>query len=248
MSYTLSTPRRVRRVALETPNKMETLRFFETARTAVYVMIGICLLIGAIRFRRLQYEQRLLFYLICATAVVEAASTLLWKANMNNNFLFHIYAVTEFTLLAFIYRRPLDGLIKSIYMNALIVTFILFAIGNTLFFQSVRQFNSHVTFAEGLLLIILALMYFHKMLRDLEYRQLESNAMFWISTSVITYFSGALVLFHVANDLIPESLKVRGVVWGVHALFNVVHYVLYTIALYVKPGRTVPAVKSMSVK
>jgi hypothetical protein len=63
--------------------------------------------------------------------------------------------------------------------------------------------------------------------------------MFWINISVLTYFSGAFVLFHVANDLIPEPLKIRGVIWGVHSLFNIVHYSLYAVALWIVPEREI---------
>lgn len=123
-------------------------------------------------------------------------------------------------------------------MRSVMALFVMFALINTLFFQSLEEFNSHVTFVESLSLIVFAILYFYKMLRALEHRRLERVPMFWINMSVLTYFSGALILFHVANELIPLPLEERGAIWGTHAVFNIVHYFLYGVALWVKPERT----------
>jgi len=220
---------------------MQAITFFEIARWCVHLAIATCIVIGLSRFSLLNADQRLLFYLVLITAAVEVAALWLWNIHQNNNFIFHFYSVAEFVLIATLYSRHVGGLIRPFYMTCAMMVFAIFAVCNTLFFQNLTQFNSHVAFVEGLLLIALALCYFYKMLHALEYRDLERNPMFWINVSVITYFSGALVLFHIANDMIPEPLKVRGAVWGTHALFNIVHYILYGVALWVTPGKRIAA-------
>lgn len=214
---------------------MELTSFFETAVLAGQCLVALCLLIGILRFKALNTEQRILFTLIGLTGLVELTSRILWMNKISNLFLYHIYAVVEFSLLSILYVRHLKGLIKPVYIEVVIAGFVLFAILNSIFFQSLRQFNSNVTFTECLLLIILSILYFYKLLRDLNHKKLEYEPMFWISMSVLTYFSGALILFHVANDLIPIPEKERVAVWGVHALFNIVHYLLYGVALLVHP-------------
>lgn len=216
---------------------MELTSLFETAVLIGQCIVALCVLIGILRFKALNTEQRILFILIALTGLVELASRILWMNKISNLFLYHIYAVVEFSLLSILYTRHLKGLIKPVFIEVVIVGFILFAILNSIFFQSLRQFNSNVTFIECLLLIILSILYFYKLLRDLNHKKLEYEPMFWISMSVLTYFSGALILFHVANDLIPIPEKERVAVWGVHALFNIVHYLLYAVALFVNPYR-----------
>jgi hypothetical protein len=209
--------------------------FFNYALLLNYLSILLALLAGVVKLKALEKDQRLLFSLILLVSVVEISGRILWYFSKNNLFLYHFYSVAEFLLLGLLYKRNLNGLIRPKHMNAVMIAFVSFATLNTLFFQSLKQFNSNVTLVESLLLIIFAVLYFYKMLNDLQYKTLERNPMFWINISVITYFSGALVLFHVANDLIPESLKVRGVIWGVHSLFNIVHYALYALAIWVVP-------------
>jgi len=216
---------------------MEAIKFFEITRWCVHFTIAVCILVGAIRFAALSSDQKLLCYLLMITAVVELASVWLWNVHRNNNFIFHFYSVIEFLFIATLYSRHLGDLIPPLYMKCAMVIFVIFAVCNTLFFECLTQFNSHVAFVEGLILIALALCYFYKMLHALEYRNLEHNPMFWINVSIITYFSGALVLFHIANDMIPEPLKIRGAVWGTHAFFNIAHYILYGVALSVTPGK-----------
>lgn len=208
---------------------------FETARVVFLLLMLISIIIGVANYELLNSDQKRLIYIISFALIVELTSVTLWFMGINNHYIFHFYAPIEFVLFTSIYKRHLEGVIKPIYFQGLTGSFVLFAVINTLFFQGLREFNSHVTFVECLLLIALAFTYFYVMLRDLKYRKLERNPMFWINVSVLTYFSGALVLFHLANELIPESMAIRGLVWGVHAIFNIVHYLLFGIALWVRP-------------
>jgi hypothetical protein len=88
-------------------------------------------------------------------------------------------------------------------------------------------------------MIVLAMIYFYKLLRDLKHKNLERVPMVWINMSVLTYFSGALMLFYVSNELANMPPEDRVVVWGTHAVFNVVHYALYAVALLVKAEKKI---------
>ncbi|MFY8037118.1 MAG: hypothetical protein ACOVMQ_08125 [Cyclobacteriaceae bacterium] len=211
--------------------------FFQKALVAAYFFVGLAWLVGLFRFRQLNTDQRILFALICVAVVTEVCARILWNFQLNNLFLYNLYIVIEFLLLCLIYSHPLAKMIHVKYFYFAMGSFVLFAVVNALFFQSPHQFNSHVNFTECLLLMLLAILFFYQETRDLVHRHLLRTPLFWINASVITYFSGALVLFYVANDIIPMTLKERGVVWGVHALFNIVHYALYTVALTVNAAQ-----------
>lgn len=214
---------------------MNTPFLFEASRAIAYSLILAGLLIGFFKFKILITDQLILLVLLIVSFVVELISYFQWLLTTNNNYIYHIYPIAEFLLLGFLYMKHLNGLIKPIYMQSLMIAFLMFALVNTLFFQGLKEFNSNVTFVESLLLIVFAMVYFYKLLRDLEHRRLQRVPMFWINMSVLTYFSGALMLFHVANELIPLPLEERTVIWGTHALFNIAHYFLYSVALWVNP-------------
>jgi hypothetical protein len=224
---------------------VSTAVFFSTAVLTGQGFLALALLVGLFRFKRLAYEQRLLYYLVVTASAAELLSEILWRLKVNNLFLNHFYAVAEFSILGMLYARHLDGLIKPIYIRGVVLAFGLLALINVIFFQGLETFNSNVTFAESLLLILLAMLYFYKLLRYLEHRVLQHVPMFWINMSVLTYFSGALILFHVANELIPLPKDEIEAIWGTHALFNIVHYALYVVALWVKPLKTDIAAKKL---
>lgn len=209
------------------------------------MFLALALVIGLFRFKKFTGDQRLLYYLVVTASVAELLSEILWRLKMNNLFLNHFYAVAEFYILGFLYARHLDGLIKSVYIRGLMLIFVLFAVINAIFLQELNTFNSNVTFAESLLLLLMAMLYFYKLLRYLEHQELQLVPMFWINMSVLTYFSGALMLFHVANELIPLPKDEIEAIWGTHAVFNIVHYGLYTVALWIKPPKTDIAAKKL---
>lgn len=217
---------------------MKNLSFFEAARSIFHFILVVDLAVGTLTFRKLIFDQKILYYLMICVAVEELVTVSLWKLKRNNNFVYHFYAVAELLLLGTLYAAHLKTWIKPVYMRTLFVLFVLFAVLNALFFQSLREFNSNVIMVSSLLLIMLALLYSYKLLHDLDHHPLKQVPMFWINMSVLTYFAGAFLLFNVVNDLVPQPLKERQVVWGVHAVFNIVHYLLYGIALWVTPSKS----------
>jgi hypothetical protein len=217
---------------------MDTSLFFEKMVLACYVILSGAVLIGVLRFKTLNNDQRILFFLLILTSLVQLSSTILWKYKMNNLFLYHFYTVAEFLLLGVLYAKHLNGLVKTTFMQGLMFAFVILALINTLFFQSLNEFNSNITFTESLLMIVFSVLFFYKLLRDLQHRKLERVPIFWINMSVLTYFSGALILFHVSNELISIPKEEREIVWGTHAVFSLVHYFLYAVALWVKQEQT----------
>lgn len=214
--------------------------FFEKAALAVHILMVGAIVMGLVKVKSRTGDQLLLLSLIIISGLVELIGRMLWQKSMNNLFLYHFYTIIEFLLLGALYARNLAGLIKPFYMKVLIAAFVMFAVANTIFFQSLKEFNSNVTFVESLLLIVLSLAYFYKLLRDMNHRKLERVPMFWINMSVLTYFSGALLLFHVTNELFTFPKEEIAMLFSTHALFNIVHYLLYGIALWVKPETFTP--------
>jgi hypothetical protein len=176
---------------------------------------------------------------VCIATIVELTARILWTYRMNNLFVYHFFIPIEFFLLAILYRHHFDGFIPRSVISFMIIAFTTFAIINTIFFQGLLTFNSNASFVECIVMIVLAMIYFYKLLRDLKHKNLERVPMVWINMSVLTYFSGALMLFYVSNELVDMPPEDRVVVWGTHAVFNVVHYALYAVALLVKAEKKI---------
>lgn len=202
----------------------------------VYCFIGLALLIGIIRYRKLGSDQRLLVLLLIITAIVELTSRILWTLKANNMPLFHVFAIVEVLILLSIYRLNFDSPPIKNTIQYVKIALGVFAVINVAFLQKLTTFNSNALTLNSVVLICCGVGYFYQLLRNITIEHLEKNPMFWINVGVLVYFSSSIILFHVSNRLIPEDLVTRGVAWGIHAIFNAFHYLAFAIALWMKPA------------
>jgi hypothetical protein len=161
-------------------------------------------------------------------------SQLLWRDLINNNPVFHFYAVIEFYLIVKIYQTVLAKIIPSIYFNILFIGFISFAVINAVWFQKLTEFNSNVTMISSFLYLILTLIYFFTLLDAKTLNRLDRNPAFWVSIGILIYYATNSVLFFI-NQNVELMLQDRYTVWGLHALVNIVLITFYTIALWIRP-------------
>lgn len=198
-------------------------------------LILLCIISGLFRWKSLGKGQKLLFAILAITGLVELVSELLWRKGGNNYPIFHIYALLEFSILLLIYRSTFQKPIIKKGLKAMIFVFIAFGIINALFFQSVFEPNTNVITASSILLIGLSLGFLFRVLNDMRYDRLEKSAMFWINIGVLVYFSSSFALFTFGEQLVPFSIESTINVWTLHIFFNVLHYIAFCVALWMKP-------------
>ncbi|GAB5522500.1 MAG: hypothetical protein Roseis2KO_03720 [Roseivirga sp.] len=197
------------------------------------ILSGI--LIGLLRLRKLGAVQRLLVLMFIITGLVEVGSEVLWQNGVNNYALFHIYALLEFSILILIYRQTFQRQLTRKVLKAAIFVFVAFGIINALFFQSVFEPNTNVITTSSVLLVALSISFLFRVLSDMRYDRLEKSAMFWIDIGVLVYFSSSFALFNFGEELVPYSIESTINVWTLHIFFNVLHYIAFCIALWMKP-------------
>lgn len=197
------------------------------------ILSGI--VIGLFRSKKLGMVQRLLVLMLIITGLVEVVSEVLWRNGVNNYALFHIYAILEFSVLMLIYRSTFKEQLIRKSLKAAIFVFVVFGAVNALFFQSLQEPNTHVITTSSILLVGLSVWFLFRVLNDMRYDRLEKSAMFWINIGVFTYFSSSFVLFNFGEELVPYSIESTINVWTLHIFFNVLHYIAYCIALWMKP-------------
>ena len=201
-----------------------------------YFFIAVNVLVGCLTFSWHSNIQRMLFVLIIVTGISESISKILWYQKLNNLPVFHFFAVIEFAVFLLIYEKAYGAKVSNANPFRLgIYAMVVFALLNAIFFQQLTEFNSNVITVSAATMTILSLLYFYKLLKEVSHVSLESQPIFWINVGVLIYFSSSLVFFLASNSLAGKSLDIRGIVWGTHAIFNVFHYIAFSIALWVKP-------------
>lgn len=200
-------------------------------------LVIIPLFLFVFKYKLLGKIQIKLGYLLIVVLLVEVISNILWYKKVNNLPIYHFYSIVEFLLILNIYKTILSGLFSKTLFILLGVGFIIFAVTNVFLFQDLYTFNSNVTTLLGAIVIFLALSYFYALLKEVKYTALETNPMFWINSGFLIYFSSNLILFFINNNLFKGVTEASHMVWGLHAIVNIVLTIFYTIALWVHPGK-----------
>lgn len=224
--------------------------FIEEGNLYVRYCTIVPLLIGGIRFRHLSFAQRLLVATVLMGIVAEVASLLVMELEdwTNNMPVFHLYVVGEYCLLTSIFFFGKKGLLSALHYRILMGGFLLFAGLSAIFFQGIWEVNSLVRSLESILLIFLALWYFHQTLQRLDTPNLAGSFSFWFATAVLLYFVANLLLFIYSSSIIEERWEsetdpsIFQVVWSMFNFMNLLLYLLYTIALLCK--EPLPSLKS----
>lgn len=147
-----------------------------------------------------------------------------------NLFLLHIYTIVDFILLSLIFRPVLPSYLSRF----LLYSFPLFAAINSIFFENLKTENVLNRSLSALILMFYALSFFTKTLREMKILNLGKEPLFWISVGVLFYNAASFFIF-----LFSRYLTVIPNLWqtyfGIHAIFTILLYICYTIALWVQP-------------
>lgn len=203
-------------------------------QVSVYsILLPLALAIARIRSN--VREQRMLSILVFLSAFTEFAALVIGQGlHLNNLPLLHIFTILEFGLLAGIFRDHLQPTVRPGQLYGLIAGFTIFAILNSIFNESILQFNAVARGVESILIILLVLLYFYVTLKTLKVSRLESSPLFWISSGLLIYFSAGLFVFIYSNYVL-ESQQASFTVWGIHTFMSIVRNLFFAVALWVKP-------------
>jgi hypothetical protein len=204
------------------------------------VAVAGATVIGLKRFRKLGPSQRYLLALTLLALLMEVIIRILAHYKQSNLFLAPVDTVIEFTFLGLIYRRELQPAGISRLIPLLIVGFVL---GSALSYSPQfdnPQFSPVQHFIESLLVLTFVGIYFHREInRQVFIRRLEREPILWISTGLLLYFLGNILIFLTSNYVLNQSKELSIRVWAIHALLYIFLNVMYAIALWL-PERPLP--------
>ena len=203
--------------------------------TVSVVPVGVACVVGIVRFGRLERTLRYLVGLVLIAAIIEAISRGLWLQKKSNMFLQPLDTGVEFGLLAWIYRRALWPSLASRVVPAVVVVFSLASLLSYAEPGGIVQFNPVQRFVESLLVLTLVLLYFNKLISEMRVVHLEREPLFWISTGLLIYFAGNILIF-ISSNYVMQHLRDSSVkIWAVHAVLYMVLHGFYSLSLCIRP-------------
>lgn len=188
--------------------------------------------IGSIYYKRLSPELRVITFLCWSALLVNTVSTFLANQHINNLFLIHLDTIVETLILLKFYSLVLKEVVPKRFFEVGGVAFTLIALGIAYTVQPFDRFNSYARTIEALGIIMLALLFFHRILMEMKILNLEKDPLFWVNTGLLLYFSGGSLLFSLSNMMLRLDAVKTIYLWGVHGMFYLVLYLLISVAFW----------------
>lgn len=204
----------------------------QTGLLFAYISFGSILLplsIALVGLRRAWSELKLLCVILILSLGSDLLSFLFIQYSLNTYIIGNIFLISQFTLLAFVFRENLP---HRSGLDLTIIFFLIFSLINITNIQGPWVFNSITNVVASLILIGFCLFYFYKLLNDLPIVHIQQLPMLWITFAVLTYYAGNFFLFLVNNYLTAGAAGSQPVMWILHNLLNIIKNTLFAIALW----------------
>ena len=165
--------------------------------------------------------------LVCYILYSIVSDTLLLLATNNSSifFLLSLYTVIEYCTFSFFLHHIIK---KPVIKNVIFISMWGFCLYSGIHYTLGGTFNfdSLPASIEALMIIIFCVIYLFERLNTLEVTFIYNSRPFWMVTAFITYLSGTLFLFMVANHLSDEQLSVS---WQINLYLIITKNILFTI-------------------
>jgi hypothetical protein len=166
------------------------------------------------------------------TVLLSHVVTLYWPTWLYS--LWNAYTVVQTLIFLRLYYLTLHARrIRLLLCRVVAPAFVVFALVDALYLEGPRQVSSYTHVLQSALLIGLALLYFEQLLNELHVVRLEQDPLFLVSTAVVLYFSGTVLVFVFINRLSdPSDYASNQVMNTLDAMVNLIKYGLFALAFW----------------
>lgn len=187
--------------------------------------ILIPLFYGIKYYKKLSKSFKWFVWFFVFACIIEVFSTLsaFW---FNNNLpLSHLYVVVEFFTFIYLFKTNIN-FSKKVYFGLLFL-FLVPSILDAFYFHSIFQFNSLARTLESIILVCISLYFYYINIHQKVTESLFKNPMFWLSTSVLIYFSISFFNFMTKSFMEENDNILNDLADNIHALINIISSLLF---------------------
>ncbi|TXK49110.1 hypothetical protein FVR03_06925 [Pontibacter qinzhouensis] len=154
-------------------------------------------------------------------AVVEAAGWISSYKGLNNLWMSHVYIPLEYAILAYMYLCIFNNKIIKRLIIGSVVLFFLFCALDIVYLESLTIYNSYPRVIESVLMVLLSLLYFYKVFKDIDKADLLTDPYFLLSVGVIVNFAGSSVINSLFNVMLQYPAEIMLMCLAVLNFLNV---------------------------
>lgn len=191
------------------------------------------LLAALYNYRRLDGVLKL-FALFCVVSMIFDLLESILRLR-NNCPLLHLFILFTILFFTIIYYKAFYGSILKRIALILGGIGLIAVIYNAIFIEHIWTYPSISNTVLCLLMIILSLTYFYQLLTRQEFLHIDKQALFWINSAVLFYYSINIFLFMLYNKM---SVSVRNDYYVIQYGASIIANLLYSVGLLCKPQKT----------
>ncbi len=191
--------------------------------------VTVPLLLGLGTWKHRGPEIELLVYLLIASLASDLIGLILFELSYNSYTIVNFFLLIQFLVC---YHLLTSSHNKFTLHRIIPLGFAVIFIVNYLFIQGSRVFNSYSNTIACYILMFFSIRYLHILLRDLPEENVIRIPLFWIAISVLTYYSGNLLLFVVNNYLTLGVNGSHASMWILHNILNFSKNIFFTVAIW----------------
>lgn len=182
---------------------------------------------GMIRWKRLNMHLKL-FALFCVYSIIHIiAEFILGRLGIANQFLSNIYRLLQIECIFFLYHHWLqDTVVKNgIKISALL--YFIFWIFDTIAHPFPNEFREPIAVVANILMLVSSLIVIENLFRTTQ-DSIFAHSVFWISSGLILYTAGTIVVLTMSNTILKMGIEYFNVLWHINWGFTIIANVFFT--------------------
>ena len=208
---------------------------YKTSEVINIISIVIAFVV-LITFQKLSFPLRIFGYYLIIDCGTEILSSALANNNYNNLVFFHIYTFLEFWFISIFFFHVL-GIKNKIYLFLTLFIVESLVIINSIFFQSIFEFNTYSSSLAIVIILTMCLFYFYKSLEytidDFEFKTIHK-----LIILLFFYECLSLMIILFSNHLVIAGKSYHLTVYGIRALIvlfiKIIYLFIYIVYVFKK--------------
>ncbi len=186
---------------------------------------------GIIKYKAFSYQLKALFIYLCISLITELTSLILISAKQQVLPLQFSFCLFEFGIILYLFWQELNKKTYHIIITSLAIIYVA-ALGVSYYQkQDVGVLSDFSGVIGSVMIIGLTLLFFFKVLTDLQIPKLTDYPFFWLNSAFLMYFGTTFFLFLFNNAIKEFDQPIVYFLTGIHHTVNISYNILIAIAL-----------------
>ncbi len=199
-----------------------------------YVLIAVSAITGLVRYQKMKTELRYVVYFVWLGGFTEILNVFYRSFLFKNNMpIGHFYIPFSILIFSFMYKRLLAGFLNKYIFNLLILFFVLFAVINPVFLQSLWEFPNVLGAVGALMLIVFSILYYGRMMTEGKINRFANNPLAWINSLVLFYYTGNFFFYILFNLNVENSIEFAQLSTRLYLILNLLLYLFTAYILLI---------------